>query len=78
MSKNPEINETMEALHTEVANTLLNRIKSGEASPSEMSNAIRFLKDNGIDSALVPESPLMNLVDSLPFQDPESPIQSVG
>lgn len=73
-----EKNERMEALHTAVAQNLLTTITSGQASPSEMSNAIRFLKDNGIDSALVPESPLMNLVDSLPFQDPESPIQSIG
>jgi hypothetical protein len=73
-----EVNETLESLHTAVAKRLLSLVKSGEATPSEMSNAIRFLKDNGIDGALAPESPLMNLVDSLPFQDPESPIQSTG
>ena len=42
MSKAPQ--ETLENLHSQVAQELLQRIISGEASSADMSNAIRVLK----------------------------------
>jgi hypothetical protein len=59
--------DIMEALHTSVATSLLERIQSGEATAAEFSAAIKFLKDNGIEALPVDGSPLFNLVDSLPF-----------
>jgi len=43
-----------------------------------MANAIRFLKDNGIDAHIQQGSPLENLAKILPFQDPDAPIKSTG
>jgi hypothetical protein len=57
----------MEMLHTSVAQGLLERIQSGEATSGEFSAAIKFLKDNGIEALPVDGSALFNLVDGLPF-----------
>ena len=70
--------KVMEDLHGAVASSLLERVQTGEASASELAVAVKFLKDNGIDSHIKPESPLLNLAASLPFQDPEAPITSQG
>ena len=59
--------EVLEELHGTVAVELLNRIRNGEARPADMANAIKFLKDNGIEGLPVTGSPLGNLVNSMPF-----------
>lgn len=64
-------NDMMDALHRKVAEGLLERIQSGDATAAEFSAAIKFLKDNGIEAIPVVGSPLQSLVDSLPF-DAES------
>ena len=46
------LNDLLEKLHVELAKDLLVRIQSGEATAAEMANAIRFLKDNGIERTL--------------------------
>jgi hypothetical protein len=66
----------MEALHVAVAQDLLAKIQSGEASAAELSAAIKFLKDNGIEALPTEGSPLGNLVDSLPFN--VEPLRRVG
>lgn len=68
--------KVMEDLHGAVASSLLDRVQTGEASASELAVAVKFLKDNGIDSNIKPESPLLNLATSLPFQDPDAPLTS--
>ena len=69
MSKAPQ--ETLENLHSQVANELSDRIASGEASSADMSNAIKFLRDNGIEGLAVPDSPLGDLINVLPFPNKE-------
>ena len=69
MSKAPQ--ETLETLHSQVAQELLQRIISGEASSADMSNAIKFLKDNGVEGLPVQDSPLGNLAEILPFPKKE-------
>jgi hypothetical protein len=59
--------ESLENLHSQVAQELLQRVVSGEASSADMSNAIKFLKDNGIEGLPVQDSPLGNLINILPF-----------
>lgn len=60
--------EQLEILHAAVANELLDRVKSGEATASELSVAVKFLKDNNANLDVVTaESPLGNLLESLPF-----------
>ena len=60
--------DILELLHQKVAEELLARIKSGEATASELSVAVKFLKDNNANLDVVTaESPLGNLLESLPF-----------
>ena len=68
----PKLNKTLELLHENLAVELLNKVKSGEATASEMNVARPFLKDNGIEGLPVDNSPLKALVDELPFDNDES------
>jgi hypothetical protein len=59
--------DIMASLHEEVALQLLSRIQAGEATPAELSVAVKFLKDNGIDASIDKNEPLSNLAKTLPF-----------
>jgi hypothetical protein len=59
--------QILDSLHDAVAQDLLNKVQSGEASAAELTAAIKFLKDNGIEALPASGTPLGNLVDSLPF-----------
>lgn len=60
--------DQLEILHAAVAKELLDRVKSGEATASELSVAVKFLKDNNANlDVITAESPLGNLLESLPF-----------
>lgn len=63
--------ELMGELHLILANELLNRIKSGEASPAELNAAIKFLQNNKIQGEVDnPEDPTAELASRLPnFED---------
>ena len=64
--------EILEQLHDTVAKDLLERIKSGEASASELSVAVKFLKDNNATlDVITAESPMGNLLEALPFETEE-------
>lgn len=64
--------ELLGSLHEAVAKLLHERMVSGEASPADISAAIRFLKDNGIESVIERDNALGKLFDSLPkFLDDE-------
>lgn len=57
----------LESLHGAVAEELLARVRSGEAKPADIANAIKFLKDNNVDAVITEDSPMKNLLDNLPF-----------
>lgn len=61
--------ELMEQLHNAVGEDLLNRILSGSATSSDLSVAVKFLKDNNVTvvkaSDEKEESPVFRLVDEL-------------
>lgn len=50
------------------AQELLDRIRSGEASPQDISNAIRLCKENDIDIRVNQGEPLDILSQELPFE----------
>ena len=62
-----DLKKILEQLHTELAETLLAKIRKGEATASDLSVARQFLKDNGIDAARKPDSPIDNLANEIPF-----------
>ena len=68
---NNKLNEILEQLHIETAQELLTKVRSGTAKASDLNVARQFLKDNGVESIPVDNSPLKSLVDELPFSDPE-------
>lgn len=60
--------EILDSLHNAVSQELLARVRTGEATASELSVAVKFLKDNGASlDVITAESPLGNLLESLPF-----------
>lgn len=71
------LDEILEELHSETAKTLLDRIKTGDATAADLSVARQFLKDNGIDSVAFKDSPVSNLAAVLPFDDPEKPVAQI-
>jgi hypothetical protein len=65
--------QQMDILHEAVTQELLLRVRSGEATASELSVAVKFLKDNGASlDAIMAESPMDNLLKDLPFEVAES------
>jgi|TARA_R110002110_G_scaffold365881_2_gene575879 hypothetical protein len=59
--------EKLNALQGMLIDEFINRIASGEASPSDLNAARQLLKDNGIHAGLSKGNPMEQLVDILPF-----------
>ena len=66
-----KIAKTLDELHIELAQLLLDKIRSGDAKASDLNVARQFLKDNGIEGLPVDNTPLKDLVDELPFDEKE-------
>jgi hypothetical protein len=65
-----ETNEDILALlHTALCKELLKRVESGDAKANDLGVAVRFLKDNGIEAIPTGNSPLQQLLESLPFDE---------
>lgn len=64
--------DLLDKLHEVVTQELLMRVRSGEATASELSVAVKFLKDNGASlDVIMAESPMANLLNDLPFNAAE-------
>jgi|UniRef100_UPI004047A4BC hypothetical protein len=64
--------QLIDSLHEAVTQQLLLRVRSGEATASELSVAVKFLKDNGASlDVIMAESPMANLLNDLPFNAAE-------
>lgn len=64
--------DAMDALHAAVAEYLSKTIKTGNPTGADISNAIRFLKDNGIEADISASKPLQSLAHEFPtFPDEE-------
>ncbi len=69
--------DTLNKMHELVANHLIERLESGEASPQEVAQALKMLKDNGIQAIPVKNSPLANLMDKMPFSVDEDGVGNI-
>jgi hypothetical protein len=67
MSKETE--QKLHSLQGMLIDEFIERIQSGEATPSDLNAARQLLKDNGVHVSLKPDNPLANLVAGLPFDD---------
>lgn len=56
-------------LHEAVARDLLNKVASGEATAQELSAAIKFLKDNGIEAVIRSDSSIGQLAALPEFEE---------
>ena len=65
------VSKTLNMLHEAVAQELLDRVRSGEAKPADLSVAVKFLKDNGIEAIPTDGSLLKALFEDLPFDEDE-------
>lgn len=63
--------EILALLHSEVAATLLEKVRGGDATAADLNVARQLLKDNNITSVPKPGDPLTNLVHELPFTGDE-------
>ena len=64
--------DLLDKLHEVVTQELLMRVRSGDATASELSVAVKFLKDNGASlDVIMAESPMANLLNDLPFNAAE-------
>jgi len=60
--------QLIDSLHEAVTQELLLRVRSGEATASELSVAVKFLKDNGASlDVIMADGPMANLLQDLPF-----------
>ena len=59
----------LEELHLQIAEDLLERVQSGEATASEISIAVKFLKDNNVTVEIEESEPMINLAKTLPFTE---------
>jgi len=75
MSKAPQ--DILEALHGQVAESLIEKIKTGEATASDLNVARQFLKDNGVEQLPTRDNETGKLVQSLPFDADEDDSQNI-
>ena len=65
-----ELNEeTLGQIHAALASELLNRIRDGEATPTDLNVARQMLKDNNITVTPASRSPLLNILEELPYDE---------
>lgn len=65
----------MEALHNELGQKLLERIRDPEAKASDLNVARQFLKDNDITAIPTDNNVLAQLLEDLPFEDSQGILQ---
>jgi len=70
-----KLDELMEALHKELGQTLLERIRDPEVKASDLNVARQFLKDNDITALPADNNVLAQLLEDLPFNEQEDLIQ---
>lgn len=63
--------DLLASLHGALAEDMVARIKSGEATAAEWKEIRTFLKENGIEAVPAKGSPIGDLVDAFPDLDDE-------
>lgn len=70
------IDELQDLIHKGLAEALLAKLRSGEATASDLNVARQYLKDNGVTGLPAPGTPLQTLTEVLPFDADEDDIPS--
>ena len=70
-------NKKLKELNEVLAEKILEKVKSSDATASELNIARQFLRDNNIDCVPVDGSPLQDLIDEMPFNEkPKAPVKT--
>ncbi len=72
-----KVSDILNELHEATAVELLERIRSGEAKPADLSVAVKFLKDNGIEAIPTDGSILQTLMSELPFDEDDEDFELI-
>ncbi|QSI31483.1 hypothetical protein GNX71_18620 [Variovorax sp. RKNM96] len=64
--------ELLHELHDLTVRKLIKRIQADDCTAAELTAALKALKDNGVEQAAVPGSPIADLAASLPFAGGDS------
>lgn len=75
---NAALKELLEQMHNELAQQLLAKLQSGEATAADLNVARQFLKDNEVSASTPASQPMAKLAQLVPFKDPEAPITQAG
>jgi ABC-type Zn uptake system ZnuABC Zn-binding protein ZnuA len=70
--------EKLYTLQDMLIDEFVKRIQTGEATAADLSAARQLLKDNGIQAIATEDSPMLELVKSLPFEDDSEPLKISG
>lgn len=76
--ENDQLKILMGQIHSQLAQNLLDRLLSGEATASELNVARQFLKDNLIESRVEVDGTLGKLLDQLDADSEERPRELYG
>ncbi len=71
----PKLDKLMEALHEELGQTLLHRVRDPEVKSSDLNVARQFLKDNDITAIPTDNNTLSQLLEDLPFNEDITSVQ---
>ncbi len=71
----PKLDKLMEALHEELGQTLLQRVRDPEVKSSDLNVARQFLKDNDITAIPTDNNTLSQLLEDLPFNEDITSVQ---
>ncbi len=64
-----EKSQKLDLLQDILIDEFIERIKSGEATPSDLNAARQMLKDNGVQCQVSDANPASDLMSLLPFED---------
>lgn len=67
MSNKPNLDAILSDLQIEVAQKLLDKVKSGDATAADLNVARQLLKDNQITALPSANKPMFDLASALPF-----------
>ena len=70
-----EKSKKLDLLQDMLIDEFMERIKSGEATPSDLNAARQLLKDNGVQCQISDSNPASDLMKLLPFEDAIEPAQ---
>lgn len=78
MAKNTASLELLAQLHSVLAETMLQRLRTNDYTAADLAAIGKFLKDNGIQAVAGEDENINKIVDELPFDEDDSNVITFG